>query len=39
MWNVDPIQIQKYYENQVTLRGRRSQTGEGGYTKKVKKIS
>jgi hypothetical protein len=21
MWNIDPIQIQQYYEKQVTLRG------------------
>jgi hypothetical protein len=29
IWNIDLIQIQQYYEKQVTLRGDHIQAGEG----------
>jgi hypothetical protein len=29
MWNIDLIQIQQYYEKQVTLRGGHAQEREG----------
>jgi hypothetical protein len=37
MRNIDPIQIQQYYEKQVTLKV--SHTREGGQKKEVKKVN